>query len=59
MSKLNPDAKVKDITEKILELCEGVQLTVAELTDVPAELERSVNRIVGQLKDSTTFKRLS
>lgn len=50
MSKLEACEKAKQVADKIMELLEEEKLTLAEITDVPAELERRINKNISKLK---------
>lgn len=56
MSKLEACEKAKQVADKIMELLEEEKLTLAEITDVPAELERRINKNISKLKKDTVFK---
>jgi len=56
ISELKPCKKAVEVTEKILELLEKEELTFAEVADVPAELEKKINKNTSRLKRNTVFK---
>lgn len=56
MSKLEACDKAKQAADKIMKLLEEEKLTLAEITDVPVELERRINKNISKLKKDTVFK---
>lgn len=56
--KMNACEKAKSIVKEICALCESRGLTYEEVSDIPAELEREINRNVGVLKEKEKFKYL-
>lgn len=50
MSELSPNKNTIEMVNWILEQCEEKGLTTAEVCDIPAELNRRINRNVTLLK---------
>lgn len=55
MSNINPCEKAIKVTDKIMELIEKEEMTLAEVADVPDELARRINKNISQLKQNTLF----
>lgn len=55
MSEMAPCKKAIEVTEKIMHVIAEEGMTFAELTDVPAELTRRINKNISQLKQTTVF----
>ncbi len=55
MSELNPCNKAKEITKKILLLCQEEGLMLDEVEDIPAELQREISRNINDSKKNTRF----
>ena len=53
MSELTPNENTKRIVEDILKECEKRELKISEVCDIPAELQRRINRNIAQLKNKT------
>ncbi len=55
MSEINPCHKAKMVVDKILAICEEENVTLKEIEDVPAELQRRISRNINELKKNTKF----
>lgn len=55
MSEINPCHKAKMVVDKILTICEEENVTLKEIEDVPAELQRRISRNINKLKKNTKF----
>ena len=53
MSELTPNENTKRIVDDILKECEKRELKISEVCDIPAELQRRINRNIAQLKTQT------
>lgn len=56
--RFNPNKNVKKAVLNICKMCEEMGLSFDEISDVPAELEREINRNVRLLKKNAKFKYL-
>ena len=56
MSELKPSRKAQEMADKILEMLSAEGMTFEEIADVPAELERKINKNISHLKRETVFK---
>lgn len=54
-ARFNPNENTKRAVEEICKMCEEKGLTFDEISDIPAELEREINRNVRLLKKRTKF----
>lgn len=55
MSEIIPKHKAKIMVDKILSMCQEENITIEEMEDIPAELQRRINRNIKSLKQSTKF----
>lgn len=56
MSELKPCRKAQEMTDRILKMFSEEGMTFEEIADVPAELERKINKNISHLKRETVFK---
>lgn len=55
MSEINACYKAKMIVNEILAICEKENVTLKEMEDIPAELQRRISRNINELKKNTEF----